>query len=192
MGDIYNIGTKKEVTKLEDLKGMKIRAVGIYADYVKALGAAPVSIPYGEIYMAIKMGTIDGYLASSGALVSNKLGEVVKNYILPTCNSIGFVVAVNQKSWDALPEDIKRILDTSAPHAAVGVAALYAGVVENSKSIAEKEYGVKFNMLSLQDQQRATAIAQPIWDKAGEASPESKEAVKAIKDTLKYLGRMPD
>jgi len=63
MGDVYNVGTVKPVTKLDDLKGLKIRAVGSYADYVKALGASPVSIPYGEMYMAIKMGTIDGYLA---------------------------------------------------------------------------------------------------------------------------------
>lgn len=192
MGDIYNIGTKKPITNLDELKGMKIRAVGIYADYVKALGAAPVSIPYGEIYMAIKMGTIDGYLASAGALVSNKLGEVVKNFILPTCNSIGFIVAVNQKSWNALPKDIKRILETSAPYQAVGIAALYSGVVENSKAIAEKKYGVHFNTLSPQDQQKAIRLAQPIWDKAGEATPECRQAVKDVKETLRYLGRMPD
>lgn len=192
MGDIYNIGTAKPVTKLDDLKGMKIRAVGIYGDYVKALGAAPVSIPYGEIYMGIKMGTIDGYLASAGALVSNKLGEVVKNYLLPTTNSIGFVVGINKKTWDALPDDIKNILDTGAPQAAVGVAALYSGVVENSMRTSVKDFGVKFNVLSVDDQMKATKISQPIWDEAAAKSPESKQAVEAIRQTLIYLGRMPD
>jgi TRAP-type C4-dicarboxylate transport system substrate-binding protein len=192
MGDVYNIGTAKPVTKLDDLKGMKIRAVGIYGDYVKALGATPVSIPYGEIYMAIKMGTIDGYLASAGALISNKLGEVVKNYLLPTTNSIGFVVGINKKSWDALPEDIKNLLDTSAPQVAVGIAALYSGVVENSMKASVKDYGVKFQMLSVEDQMKATKISQPIWDEAAAKSTESKQAVEAIRQTLIYLGRMPD
>ena len=40
MGDMYGIGTVKPVTKLSDLKGKKIRAVGIYANYLKELGAA--------------------------------------------------------------------------------------------------------------------------------------------------------
>lgn len=191
MGDVYSIGTTKPVTKLEDLKGLKIRAVGIYADYVKALGATPVSIPYGEMYMAMKMGVIDGFLASSGALVSNKLGEVTKNYLLPTTNSIGFVVGVNKKAWDALPDDIKKVLDSSAPKVAVEIAALYSGLVENSMSTAEKEYGVKFNVLSEADQQKARKLAQPIWDAAAKESPECKKAVGIIRETLNYLGRMP-
>lgn len=192
MGDNYNIGTAKEVTKLEDLKGLKIRAVGIYADYVKALGAAPVSIPYGEIYMALKMGTIDGYLASSGALISNKLGEVVHHYLLPTTNSIGFVFAVNKDSWNALPDDLKLILDTAAPSAAVEIAALYSGVVENSKKEAEQKYGVKFHTLSTEDQLKATALAIPIWDQVAQKSPDCAKGVEAIKETLRFLGRMPE
>lgn len=192
MGDNYSIGTTKEVKTLDDLKGLKIRAVGIYADYVKALGASPVSIPYGEMYMALKMGTIDGFLASSGALISNKLGEVVKHYLLPTCNSIGFVVAVNKDSWNKLPDDLKHVLETSAPGVAVKVAALYSAVVENSKAEAEKKYGVQFHRLSEADQLRATKLALPIWDSVAKKSPRSEEGVEIIKDTLRYLGRMPD
>jgi len=191
MGDNYNIGTSKQVTKLDDVKGLKIRAVGVYADYVKALGGSPVSIPYGEIYMALKMGTIDGYLASSGALISNKLGEVVKHYLLPTTNSIGFVVAVNKDSWSALPDDLKIILDVAAPLVAAHFAHLYSAVVENSKAVAEKDYGVQFHMLSKEDQLKATAISIPIWDKIAGKSPECAKGVEAIKSTLRYLGRMP-
>lgn len=192
MGDIYNIGTAKPVTKLADLKGMKIRAVGIYADYVKALGATPVSIPYGEMYMALKMGTVDGFLASAGSLISNKLGEVAKNYLLPTTNSIGFVVAVNMKAWNALPPDLKVILETSAPLAAVGIASQYSGLVENSIAVSQKEYGVKFNMMSAEDQATAQKLSQPIWDKVAQGTPESAQAVDAIRKTLVYLGRMKD
>jgi len=192
MGDVYNIGTVKPVNKLEDLKGMKIRAVGAYAEYVKALGASPVSVPYGEIYMALKMGTIDGYLASAGALVSNKLGEVVHHYLLPTTNSIGFVVAVNQDSWNALPDDLKNVLEICGPQAAVEIAANYSGTVENSMAIARDKFGVQFHTLSLEDQQKAIKLALPIWDEIGAKSPESKEAVDAIKNTLRYLGRIQE
>lgn len=192
MGDVYSIGTTKPVKTLADLKGMKIRAVGIYADYVRALGATPVSIPYGEIYMALKMGTIDGYLASSGALISNKLGEVVKYYLLPTTNSIGFVVGVNKNAWDALPKDLKTMLQASAPMVAVGIASLYSGMVEHSINEAEKKYGVKFITLSEKDQAKAVKLSLPIWDKVGKGTPESAKAVESIKETLVFLGRMPE
>lgn len=190
MGDIYNIGTVKPVTKLDDLKGMKIRAVGIYADYVKALGAVPVSIPYDELYMALKLGTVDGVLASSGALISNKLGEVIHYYLLPTVNSIGFVVGVNQKSWDALPADVRETLEKKAPPAAVEIAAAYSRVVHDSMAKATKDYGVKFVTLSEPDQQRALGLALPIWETMAEKSPESRQAVETIKNTLRSLGRM--
>lgn len=191
MGDVNSIGTIKPVTKLSDLKGMKIRAVGSFAEYVKALGASPVSIPYGELYMALKMGTIDGYLASAGGLETQKLGEVVHNFLLPTTNSIGFIVAVNQQSWDALPADLKHILDMSAPQAAVEISAIYSGTVERSMVVAREKYGVKFHTLSPEEQQKAIKISMPIWDRQATKSPESKKAVESIKETLKYLGRYP-
>jgi TRAP-type C4-dicarboxylate transport system substrate-binding protein len=190
MGDIYNIGTTKPVTKLDDLKGMKIRAVGVYGDYVKVLGATPVSTPYDEMYMALKMGTVDGFLASAGALISGKLGEVIKYYLLPTTNSIGFVVGVNQKSWDALPGDLKDLLEKTAPQVAVEISALYSGLVDNSLFKASKEYGVKFVTLSEADQQKAIQLSMPIWDNLAAKTPESKQAVDTIKATLQYLGKI--
>jgi TRAP-type C4-dicarboxylate transport system substrate-binding protein len=190
MGDIYNIGTVKPVAKLDDLKGMKIRAVGVYGEYVKALGATPVSIPYSEMYMALKMGTVDGILASAGSLISGKLGEVLRNYLLPTTNSIGFVVGVNQKSWDALPADLKDLLDKTAPQAAVQIAVMYSGLVDNSVTKIIKDYGVKFVTLSEADQQKAVQLSLPIWESLATKSPESKQAVDSVKATLQYLGRM--
>ena len=190
MGDIYNIGTIKPVTKLDDLKGMKIRAVGIYANYMKALGASPVSLPYDELYMALKLGTIDGYYASSSALISSKLGEVIHHYLLPTTSSINCIWAVNMNSWNALPKDIRDLLDNAAPKVAVSIAALYSGHVENSRAEAVNKYGVQFHMLSDADQTRALQVAMPIWESAATKTPECKQAVDIIKETNRYLGKL--
>lgn len=190
MGDIYGIGTVKPVTKLDDLKGKKIRAVGIYANYLKELGAAPTSLPYDEMYMALKLGTIDGYLASASALISGKLGEVIHHYLLPTTNSINCIWAVNMDSWNALPKDIRELLDNAAPRVAVQIAASYSGYVENSRAEAINKYKVQFHMLSDADQARALKVATPLWDAAAAKSPESKQAVDIIKETNRYLGKM--
>ena len=190
MGDIYHIGTIKPVSKLDDLKGLKIRAVGIYADYVKTLGVSPVSIPYDELYMALKMGTIDGYFASAGALVSNKLGEVIRHFLLPTTSNINCIWAVNMNSWNALPKDIRDLLDLDAPKVAVYFAQMYSGHVENSVAESIKRYGVQFHTLSEADQAKALNAAIPIWDSAGAKTPECKQAVEIVKQTNRYLGRM--
>ena len=190
MGDTYGIGTTKPVKKLDDLKGMKIRAVGIYADFLKELGASPSTIPYDEMYMALKLGTIDGYLASSSALISSKLGEVIRYYLLPTTNSINCIWAVNMDSWKALPEDIRELLINAAPMVAVKNAALYSGYVANSEAEAIKKYKVEFNTLSDADKAGALKVAIPLWDAAAAKSPESKQAVDIIKETNRYLGTM--
>lgn len=190
MGDIYGIGTIKPVKKLEDLKGLKLRAVGIYADFVKGLGAAPTSIPYDEMYMALKLGTIDGYLASSSALISGKLGEVIHYYLEPTTNSINCIWAVNMDSWKALPKDIQELLDNAAPMVAVKNGALYSGYVQNAKAEAIKKYKVQFHTLSDAEQAKALEVAVPLWDAAAAKSPECKKAVDIIKETNKYLGKM--
>lgn len=190
MGDIYGIGTIKPVTKLEDLKGLKLRAVGIYADFMKKLGASPTTIPYDELYMALKLGTIDGYLASSSALISGKLGEVIRHYLEPTTNSINCIWAVNMDSWKALPKDIQELLDNAAPMVAVKNAALYSGYVQNAKAEAIKKYKVQFHTLSDAEQAKALKVAIPLWDAAAAKSPECKKAVDIIKETNKYLGKM--
>ena len=190
MGDIYGIGTIKPVTKLDDLKGKKIRAVGIYANYLKALGASPVSLPYDEMYMALKMGTIDGYYASASALISTKLAEVIHHYLLPTTSSINCIWAVNMNSWNALPGDIRDLLDNAAPRVAVQIAALYSGHVENSRAESIQKYKVQFHMMSDADQARALQISLPLWDSAATKSPECKQAVDIIKETNRYLGRL--
>jgi len=52
--------TKKPVRKLEDLKGMKIRATGLSAKVVEALGGVPVAMPQGDTYESLKKGIVEG------------------------------------------------------------------------------------------------------------------------------------
>lgn len=53
--------TTKPVHTLEDLKGLKIRTPGgMQTGYIKSLGAQPVFMPLGDVYLAMETGTIDG------------------------------------------------------------------------------------------------------------------------------------
>lgn len=112
---IYAIGpggiaTKKPVRNLNNLKGMQIRAVGTSADYMKALGAAPVSITMPESYEAISRGVCDGVLNAWDAFITWKLVEVADYYTMtPFLYVAPFVQVMNLDKWNSLPPDIQEI-----------------------------------------------------------------------------------
>ena len=105
--------TKKPVNKLEDLKGMKIRAFGAVTKLVTALGGAPVSMAMGETYEALSRGVAEGSIAPYEALQAWKWGEVVKftTEAPGMYYSSAFFIAMNKDKWNALPPDIQKIIE---------------------------------------------------------------------------------
>ena len=105
--------SKKEIKKLEDLKGMKIRCTGMAAKIVQALGATPVAMPMGDTYDALSRGVVDGSMAPQEALQGWKWGEVVKFTIenFGSSYSTGMFVVMNKEKWNSLPPDIQKIIE---------------------------------------------------------------------------------
>jgi len=105
--------TKKPVRNLEDLKGMKIRATGLSAKVVEALGAVPVAMDQGGTYEALQKGVVEGTFGPIEVLKGWKQGEVIK--YTTECFSVGYTTAMfivmNKDKWNALPDDIKKIID---------------------------------------------------------------------------------
>jgi TRAP-type C4-dicarboxylate transport system substrate-binding protein len=111
------LATKKPVRALEDLKNMKIRGTGLSAGIATALGATAVGMPQPETYDALQKGVVEGTFCPIETLKGWKQGEVIE-FVTDT-KAIGYTtamfVAMNQKSWDALPADLQKILtDVSA------------------------------------------------------------------------------
>jgi len=106
------IMTMKPVKRLEDLKGMKIRGTGGIADIVKALGATPVPIEWGDIYDSLRKGVIQGTMLPLETMKGSNSGEVLK-YVISAWR-IGsvytFYVFMNKKSWDGLPADVQKVI----------------------------------------------------------------------------------
>jgi TRAP-type C4-dicarboxylate transport system substrate-binding protein len=105
--------TKKAVSKLEDLKGMKIRCTGLAAKIVEKLGGTPVAMGMGETYDSLSRGVVEGSMAPYEALKTWKWGEVVKftTENFGSSYSTGFFVVMNKGKWNALPPDIQKIIE---------------------------------------------------------------------------------
>ena len=104
---------KKQVRKLEDLKGMKLAATSpTLSKIIKALGGVPVFMPEPDIYTSLERGLLDGrWQEWEGAWVF-KMPEVTKyrtanvNLATNTCMAI-----MNLDAWNKLPKDIQKIFD---------------------------------------------------------------------------------
>jgi TRAP-type C4-dicarboxylate transport system substrate-binding protein len=105
--------TKKPVTNLDELKGMKIACHGLSAKVVSALGATPVAMPMPERYDALQKGVAEGGVNPIESLKGWKLAEVIKSTTenFGSAYSTGFFVVMNKDRWSALPPDIQNTID---------------------------------------------------------------------------------
>ena len=104
--------TKRPVHSLTDVKGLKVRSPGGHqTHYIKALGAEPVFMPLGDVYMAIERGTVDGLVTCPPLILAYKLHEVTKYGLVTTFGCVTEGVVMNQESWKKMPEDQKRMIE---------------------------------------------------------------------------------
>jgi TRAP-type C4-dicarboxylate transport system substrate-binding protein len=106
------IWSNKNITKLDDLKGMKIRVGGyLPTKGIKALGASPVTISGSELAPAMMAGTIDAVLTSLGYGYSIGLAKVSTNFTLtPLSPTWTAVTLINLKTFNALPADLQQVV----------------------------------------------------------------------------------
>jgi TRAP-type C4-dicarboxylate transport system substrate-binding protein len=99
------------VTALDDLKGLKLIAVGkAQADAVTALGGAPLSIPLTESYVALQRGSADGAVASWSTFKPFRLGEVTRYHVETQLGTSAGMVFMAKKRFDSLPPVAQKAL----------------------------------------------------------------------------------
>jgi len=108
-GDLF---TKKPVNKLEDLKGMEIRATGLSAKTLETLGATPVAMAQSEAYEAMSKGVVQGNLGPVEVLQGWKQAEVT-DYLIrtPFLYNTLFFVTMNIDKWNSLSPEIQKAIE---------------------------------------------------------------------------------
>lgn len=110
----------RQVRTLADFKGLKMRAPTRQTNKLLAtLGATPVGMPLPSIPDAVARGTIDGFLLPWEVMPSLRLHELVKYHSetdpsRPALYSAVFVFAMNQARYDALPADLRKVIDDNS------------------------------------------------------------------------------
>ena len=157
--------TRKPISRLEDLRGMKIRASGLSAKIVTALGGTPVSLPLPDAYDALARGVADGITNDIGGVWMWKTGEVVKYHIesYSTAYTSGIFTVMNKNKWNSLPEDVKKIIDEINEEYLEKSARMWTDFDATGK-IGLLKMGNKFVALSDQENARWAEKMRPIFD----------------------------
>ena len=103
----------KMITKLEDLRGVKLRGHGTSANFQKALGATPVPSPMPECYQMIQKGVVQGASYPFEANKGWRLGEVTDYAVaaFSAAYTTSFFVVMNKDKWNALPAAVQSTIE---------------------------------------------------------------------------------
>lgn len=112
MGGWFN----REINSVDDLRGLKMRIPGLGGEVLRRAGGTPVTLPGSEIFTSLQTGAIDAteWVGPYNDL-SFGLHKAAKYYYYPGWQEPGPTLEfiVNRNAWDALPDDLKAIVEIS-------------------------------------------------------------------------------
>ena len=132
-----NLREVRNVKTPADLKGLKLRMPGSkeWLFLGEALGATPTPLAFGEVYLGLKTGTIDGQDNPLPSVRAAKFYEVTKQIVLTSHLVDGIFIAISNKALNAM---------TPAQKQKVGAAAAAASAYNNENRLKEEAQLVDF------------------------------------------------
>jgi TRAP-type C4-dicarboxylate transport system substrate-binding protein len=110
-----NIHFNKPVTKIEDMKGLKIGANGrLAADVVTRLGAAPVTVDPTQLYEVLQRHVVSGVTVAWTGVLQYKVAEVTNYHLDYAFGSSGGFVFMNKDSYGKLTGKAKAAIDKNS------------------------------------------------------------------------------
>jgi TRAP-type transport system periplasmic protein len=184
----------RPITKLEDMKGLKVRCYGSTAQFLTLLGAAPVAMPMSDTYDALTKGVVDGVTANFEAMRGWKFGEQVKYSTenRGTTHGAVFAVVMNKKKYASLPADAQGVINKLSQEYMVKFANMWRDQNAMSREWL-KGKGVQIITLTKEEDSRWYETAtKPLIAKyiaeMNKAGMPGEEAVQFVKDALKRYG----
>jgi TRAP-type C4-dicarboxylate transport system substrate-binding protein len=188
--------SKDPITKLEDLKGMKVRGGSrVINIMLEQLGATPVGMPVPAVGEALSKGVISATTIPWEVVPALKVQQIVKNHTGFT-GSKGlytqtFAVAMNKASYDKLPADLKKVIDANSGQVA---ATLFGRAMDEGDKVGldlAKKAGnniVTLDAAETQRWQRTANGVKAVWYKevSGKGIDGQKLAAEAERLIAKY------
>lgn len=156
----------KPIEKLEDIKGMTIRVQEseLMSDTVRALGATPVPMVYGEVYSGIQTGKVDGAENNWPSYESAGHYEVAKYFTVDEHSRVPEAQIASQYTWNKLPEEYQKIIQECAEESARYERNQWKIRESISRQRVEAN-GCIVTQLSSEEKQRFQQAVMPLYEK---------------------------
>lgn len=156
--------SKRPITKVEDMKGLKMRVPpdATLVDIMKALGAESQQIKFAELYVALQQGVVDGQENPLVNIHASKLYEVQKHLALTNHQFQMTPFLMSKRTWDKLSDADKKAVQ----EAAVEATALQRKLSQDADDslLADlKAKGVQVTTPNKADFAKATADVDDKW-----------------------------
>lgn len=157
---------RKEISSVNDLKGLKMRIPGLGGQVMGKLGVTVQTLPGGEIFQALQTGAIDA-AEWVGPYDDEKLGlnKVAQFYYYPGWWEPGTTleVQINLDQWKKLPAEYQAAIETAAYEANLAVLSRYEAV--NNEALQRLvQSGVQLRQYSDDIMTAAEAASFEIYD----------------------------
>jgi TRAP-type mannitol/chloroaromatic compound transport system substrate-binding protein len=176
------------IRTLDDFKGQKLRTGVLQTIWIlQQLGASPVRMPGGEVYMALKLGTIDGAEMGGPSIDWNiKLQETTKYVLTPAgWHQAGTVsdLMINMDAWNKLPKDLQAIVEIAAK---ASMSWAYAKANWDAIAAVEnfKKAGIEESKLDKTAQDKLESLAIQYMEIESAKNP---DYAKIAKSMVNYL-----
>jgi tripartite ATP-independent transporter DctP family solute receptor len=169
----------KPVRTPSDLKGMKIRTIAspVMVDTINALGASATPMGFGDLYLGLKSGVVDGAENAPDAIWYAKHYEVAKYFTITNHFRTPVVVVMNKAKFDALPPEYKEIIMVTAQETQDWAGTLYSQVSAALMSSLKKAGMTIIDA----DEQAFRKAVEPVYAKDGEKFAAQLKAIRDIK-----------
>ncbi len=163
------IHTEDPVTRPSDLRGMQLRGPSrLTVQLLEALGATPVGMPIAQTPESLSRGVINGAVMPWEVTPSLRIPELVENHTEfegEMLYTVTFVLAMHQPTYDALPDDLKAVIDANS-----GLEfSIFAGGTQQDydapgREMAE-EMGNNIITIPAEEVEEWKVLAEPIYDR---------------------------
>lgn len=166
----------KPIHSPADLKGLKLRVVpsNLIIDTLKALGANPTPMAYGEVYTGLQTNVIDGEEINLTSIYSEKHYEVLKYFTEVGLFPFPGVAVMNKERMDSLSAEDQQLIQDAAWETMEYVIGTYEELEKTAVDTA-KANKVEFNTIS--DVTPFKELVQPIYDAHIQKDPLIKKFV---------------
>lgn len=180
-----NIMTKTPVKSLADIKGMELRVTGTTSEIIKLLGGIPVAMPQSDTPEALQKGVVKGHVSSMEVLKDFNYAAYTPNATIANLWVVTFAVVMNKSKWEALPADVKKVLDDLRVEQARWTGEYVDNHVKEAISWSKEKYKLQVFELPAAEKAELPKLLAPVVDAyVKKVTDQGLPGAQIIKDAL--------